>query len=304
MVQKSTLFLRNITAIDYAWLDPVSGKPKGGSLQLSAMVSGRIDPHEAVVVDFSKIKKKIKAIIDDNEHGFDHKLWVPDNYNTDHPQIEVYEEAGEIEISTANFSTVCPTNAVRFVNLDNITGSIQHHLETELRVAYPNVGIKVKVELSEEMWIPESMRKCAMPFRYVHGLKNSSSWGCQNINHGHLSWLAVCNKDGKGLFIPTKFYIKLRRDLEDVYFVWDENILTFSKTGIHIGYKCKRGYFECAYKADANIRIIDKDTTVENLAQWFVTNYRDDLITGELKEAGAHSVYVSEGLTKGSYQEI
>lgn len=304
MVQKSTLFLRNVTAIDHAWLDPVSGIPKGGSLQLSVMVSGRVDQHEAVVVDFSKIKKAIKEIIDDNEHGFDHKMWIPDNYDTRYPQISVYEEAGEIEIDTPNFSTVCPTNAVRFVNLDDVAGSIARHLGTELVVAYPGVGIKVKVELSEEKWIPESMRKSAMSFRYVHGLKNSSSWGCQNINHGHLSWLAICDKDGKGLFIPTKLYAKLKKELEDVYFVWDENIRDYSSKGMNIGYKSERGYFECLYKADANVRVIDKDTTVENLAEWFVTHYRDDLTSGELKEAGAYSVYVSEGLTKGSYQEI
>lgn len=304
MAKTSTLFLRNVTAIDHAFLDPISGMPKGGSLQLSALVTGRVDPHEAVVVDFSKIKKAIKAIIDDNEHGFDHKLWIPDTYNTHYPQIDIYEEAGEIEISTPRFSTVCPTNAVRFVNLDDIAWSIQQHLKAELSVVYPTVGIKVMVEVSEEMWIPPSMSKCAMSFRYVHGLKNSSSWGCQNINHGHLSWLAVCDKAGQGLFIPTEFYAKLRKDLNDVYFVWDENILESNDRGMNIGYKCERGYFECAYGSNANIRVIDTDTTVENLAQWFVTNYRDDLTTGELKQAGAHSVYVSEGLTKGAFAEI
>lgn len=304
MVQRSTLFLRNITAIDHAYLDTITGTPKGGSLQLNVLVSGKVDSHEAVVVDFSKIKKSIKALVDGQNHGFDHKLWIPANYETYFPQIEVYEEDGEIEITTPNFSTICPTNAVRFVDLSDIAGSIQRYLETELNVIYPNVGIRIKVELNEDMWIPRSMSKCAMPFRYVHGLKNSSSWGCQNLNHGHLSWLSICDKAGNGLFIPTKFYAKLKSELENAYFVWNENLLGSKAKMLRIGYKCERGYFECAYNQDANIIVIDTDTTVENLAQWFVTQYRDDLTTGEMKEAGAHSVYLSEGLTKGSYQEI
>lgn len=307
MVQKSTLFLENVTAIDYAFLDPIDNTPQGRSLQLSVMVSGRVDEHEAVVVDFSKIKKTIKAIIDDNDHGFDHKLWVPEDYNTHHPQIEVYEDDGEIEIVTPKFRSICPTNAIRFtgfIGVSSIEKSITNHLETELRVVYPNIGIKVKATVCEDMWIPKTMRDYAMSFCYVHGLKNSSSWGCQNINHGHLSWLAICNKDGNGLFIPTDFYSRLRREIHNAYFVWDENILKESEDTLTIGYHCDRGYFECEYNKDANIRIITTDTTVENLAQWFVNTYRDELTSGELKEMGAHSVYLSEGLTKGAYIEI
>lgn len=302
--QYSNLFLRNVTAIDFALLDPVSNMPRGGSLQLSAIVSGKVDKHEAVVVDFSKIKKSIKDIVDDNEHGFDHKLWIPDNYNTHYPQIDVYEEAGEIEIATPQFSTICPTNAVKFVNLDDVSSSITAQLQTELNILYPHVNIQIKTEVNEDMWIPDSMKLSAMKFQYVHGLKNSSSWGCQNINHGHLSWLAICDKNNVSLFIPTQLYARLRHDLNNAIFVWRDNIVYDEGNQINIGYQCERGYFECAYSRDANIRIVDTETTVENLAQWFVNHYRDELTSGELKERGAHTVYLSEGLTKGSFQEI
>jgi 6-pyruvoyl-tetrahydropterin synthase len=306
---QSTIFMNNLTAIDFAYLTPTVMPDKispltGGSLQLSATVTGKLDDHEAVVVDFSKIKKDIKNLVDDNENGFDHKLWVPDDYNTNHPQIEIYEEAGELQITTPNFNTICPTNAVRFVSYD-IADCIRKYLQEELEILYPKIGIKIKVDLSTEMIVPDSMRPHILPFRYVHGLKNSSSWGCQNINHGHLSWLAICDKGGNGIPIPVDFYVRLNNELNGACFVWDKNIIPSDNNDIvNIGYKCERGYFESSYSKSAKLRVINTDTTVENLVSWFIDFYRNELTSGVLKAKGAYSVTMSEGLTKGSIKEI
>lgn len=304
MAQRSTIFLRNITAIDYAFLDLSTYRPKGGSLQLSAMVSGLINDKEAVVVDFSKIKKTIKAIIDDKDHGFDHKFWVPCNYTHYNPHVHIYEEDGELELSTPFFNTICPTNSVRFCDLHNITATIQKHLQMELNVRFPVSDISIKIELSEDMLIPFNMRQCAFKFNYIHGLKNSSSWGCQNITHGHYSWLAICDVHSNAIFIPTNFHKRLLKDLHNAFFIWDENYVADDLFGTIVRYECERGYFETTYGEGTNIKMLPYETTVENLVRWFIDTYRDDLTTGGLKDAGAHSVYISEGLTKGSYQII
>lgn len=79
-MNQSTLFIGNLTTIDYAYIHPTRYTIKGGSLNLSVEVTGDIEPVENVVVDFGTIKKKIKSLIDDKEEGFDHKLWVPENH--------------------------------------------------------------------------------------------------------------------------------------------------------------------------------------------------------------------------------
>lgn len=300
MKQQASIFLRNVTAIDYAHIDPVSFEPRGGSLHFSAIVTGNVDDHEAVVVDFSKIKKSIKSIIDDNEHGFDHKLWVPDSYNTKYKEIDVYEEGGDIQISTPSFNTICPTNAVRFVSFDDIDVGITAHLQTELELIYPKIGIKVISDITEDNFAPDSMRHCSIEFRYVHGLKNSSSWGCQNINHGHLSWLAICDKNNQGIWISKRWYSQLKAEINNAHFVWRDNILEDDGHGIKVGYESQRGWFESTYNQRGKLHILDTETTVENLAQWFVNKYRDELTSGEFKEKGAYSVWLSEGLTKGA----
>ena len=77
---RSTMFLSDVTVLDHAYIDD-SGFIVGGSFHPCFNVSGEIDGTEQVVVDFSAIKKQIKALIDSKETGYDHKLWIIEGFS-------------------------------------------------------------------------------------------------------------------------------------------------------------------------------------------------------------------------------
>jgi 6-pyruvoyl-tetrahydropterin synthase len=307
MLQESTLFLNNISQIDFAYLNPLAALPIGGSYHLSALVTGDVEPQEAVVVDFGKIKKSIKEIVDAKEDGFDHKLWVPSNYDCKlyNRTFSMKVDASEIEIITDNFSTICPIDSVKMVDSSlSFEQQISCQLEHKLNVLYPTTNIKVKANLSVKAFIPEQIGPFFRYFRYVHGLKNSSSWGCQNISHGHLSWLAVCDKDGNGIELPNELFFEITDKLNNAVFIWSENVIDKNQGIVSIGYDCDRGSFEAKYSKNVNVIEIDTETTVENLAEWFIVTFKERLTTDFFKKRGAYSVYFSEGLAKGCYIQI
>ena len=189
MGKKATIALVDFTCLDHAKLLP-NGKIQGGSYNVSAYVSGEISDDEAVVIDFSNIKKRLKAIIDDDTFGFDHKLWVNPRYATGVFDSSAIGGGRDtiIGIQTKCMEFALPFNAIRVVS-DNLIENIRTYVQKELELVYPNVrGLSVNLYFSivpNPIWPTEPY---AM-FRYVHGLKNSTSWGCQNIAHGHLSYI-------------------------------------------------------------------------------------------------------------------
>jgi hypothetical protein len=283
----STLFIQNITQIDLAYLNISTYIPTGDSYNLSALVSGEIDELEQVVVDFSNLKKTIKMLVDDKVNGFDHKFWLPESAVE---FITIDKNETQVSVETPHFHSVSPLNAIRFVDKNNIIESITNYLKTELNIIYPNTNINITIKLNNSpMVFPHINEFC---FRYVHGLKNSSSWGCQNMNHGHLSWLLFFNKNNKQVIL-NNLTKKLSTTLNTI-FIWEENIVSDFNNTIQIAYNTERGHFYSSYKKEL-CTIISKETTVENLAEWFSRLFYKDLIKEDVK-----TIWFSEGLVKGS----
>lgn len=316
-MQTSTLFIGNITQIDYAYIDPTRLTIKGGSLNLSVEVTGAVEPIENVVVDFGTIKKSIKNLIDDKEDGFDHKLWVSeDSGMVDYTKIRwamngsssremialVPQGVGQIVVSTPQFTLVCPKNAIRVCKYENgmLGDSIRDYLEEKLNTEYPNSGIKVKVFLTDSPTLPYNNQPGAeTSFTYVHGLKNSTSWGCQNIAHGHKSWLMFLDGYGNVVHLPESFRLSIKDHLDGNMFVWCDNIVRDSVDVLSIEYNTPRGYFYLVVnKASVKTHVIDTETTVEYLAEWFVSYFEEEV--KEMMKLGATSIYFSEGLVKGA----
>lgn len=289
---KSTMFLSNISIVDHAYIDQ-RGNVVGGSFNPSFFVTGEIDPVEQVVVDFSAVKKQIKLIIDDKEQGVDHKLWFIRGYS-----------AGTIEITDSGYTITTPTttltvpkNAVTVIDggdysVESIGLYMGEYVQTFLRKLHPNVNIEVECSNSVDVHYP-TQERYAPTFRYAHGLKNSTSWGCKNIAHGHLSYIQLLP-----INIETReLAAAIACDIDDTIFVFAENVTENNVDDVLVSYNTdERGEFSARYRKDAyKLTILETETTVEHLVEYVTAKY-----AAELDALSVGAVLVSEGLSKGA----
>ena len=298
---KSTMFLSNITAVDHAYIDN-RGHVIGGSVNPTMLVSGNIDTTENVVIDFSSVKKSIKEIIDAKYSGFDHKLWIIEGYsrctvvNQGLPNITIETPVLSIEAPRDAFKFIAQTEFFQTSYKDAVIRQMEHELNVGLNLLYPGVNITVEVNFEEAFWGNTMMDTPMIPFRYVHGLKASTSWGCQNIAHGHLSYLAASTDHPMEAEIVLQ---KIAADIDNTIFVWGENIKSVDDFHTFVEYFTGRGVFKMTISHDLNVIALKTETTVEFLAEAIASEYGD-----MLKAAGVSRLFVSEGLNKGAVVEI
>lgn len=281
---RSSIFLDSITCIDHAVLTK-DGVIVGGSYMLSVIVSGEIpdDDPEQVVIDFSKCKKLIKACVDDQTNGFDHKLWI------DRKLCKIIDQDDKVEIKTKASELILPLDAIKYIDYDNVFEQINNEIQKYLSEYYPQINISTISTLSnrsESILPTNSIRRY---FNYVHGLKSSSSYGCQNIAHGHTSYFEF-ETTNSNITIP---------DYSNVIFVFRENFLENAKWIMIEYHTLDRGFFSFSINKDAykkhniEIRVIPTETTIEHLI---------DVVEQDFKEDIKYLKYlrVSEGLQKGA----
>lgn len=287
---KPSLFLNQLTIIDHAYIGK-DHKVHGGSFNPSFIVSGEVDPHESVIVDFSTIKKDIKRIIDNHDHnnsnnGLDHKLLVLRNsYN------DIVYHKDTITIKTDTFETTMPCDAVKVIedianySVKAFGDYLEVFLKEKLTEIYPLINIDVKCNNSETPVFYRNDFIDYILFRYVHGLKNSTSYGCGNLQHGHLSYIQSIE-----LYNNPELVAKIKADIDDCIFIFKENIIEEDADSITIGYKIDRGLFRSKYyKRFYKIVVLPTETTIEFLVQYIKDTYK-------LTE----TLFVSEGLSKGA----
>lgn len=287
----STMFLSNLSIVDHAYIDN-RGNVVGGSFNPSFLVSGEVDPVEQVVVDFSAVKKQIKAIIDDKQIGFDHKLWFIQGWSAG----TVSQTESYYTITTPTTELQLPINAVTIIpdgiySIDSIGRHMGALVERELSKLHPKINIKVECLNSVDAHFPTNTRSAAL-FRYAHGLKDSTSWGCKNIAHGHLSYVQLLPvTEATSALVET-----VAQELDDTIFVFRDNIVRESDSWMMIGYTTERGGFEAHYKKDAyKLVVLETETTVEHLVDYVVARFAE-----EFESTGVSHVLVSEGLSKGA----
>ncbi|MCB1711449.1 MAG: hypothetical protein KDH96_02870 [Candidatus Riesia sp.] len=310
----SSIVLNNVTVIDHAYIDN-EGNVVGGSFQASFHVQGKIDQKEKVVVDFSTIKKSLKELVDDNEEGFDHKLWIINGYSN---ISSVSHINNTLCIETPQINMETPLNAIKFIHnisdllipnydVDFISFCISDFLQEKLQKIYPDIEIHVNTILTTEIGITDLYGyKLCEPrfFRYVHGLKDSTSWGCQNIAHGHLSFIAAYTIPRETTQESYSKAIQVLNEIVDymdsIIFINNENITQVDDFKQIISYTTNRGYFEMVLKNKYTRRIIlETETTIE-----FITEFVKQRFGQKLYDAGVRKIIVSEGLTKGSIIDI
>jgi hypothetical protein len=330
MSKKCSIFLNNITCIDHAYMNQNTNCISGGSFLASFLVSGEVEGDEQVVVDFSTLKKDIKNIVDCRENGFDHKLWVhPDEwlrvefytaatYGSDFVEDEVPQERVLLYSQGVDFDL--PRNSIHyfaykarpykgnFAEQEMYEKLIAEHVEAELKKRYPSVEVTCFLSAKPDYFPTEHLSLREM-FRYTHGLKNSTSWACQNIAHGHLSFIQF-NVDNSGMAqIPGQMDAvaaemeALRDAIDDAVFVYDTNIEEETNDHVIVKYTTEeRGLFEATYyKGVAKVVILPEETTIENLTQHLVQRFCN---LETLKKYKVVSIALSEGLQKGSIFHI
>jgi hypothetical protein len=292
-MKKSSMFLRNVTCIDHAYINQV-GKIVGGSFHQEIIVTGPVDEHEQVVVDFSAVKKQIKQIIDSKENGYDHKLWYLDHYSD--AKMSYTDTSYDItKIDSKYFSLVCPSNAIKFVQnthqLNTVVGILQiaiaEDLTKHLNMLNNTDKITVDVTLTEDTFGINHKK-----FTYFHGLKHSTSWGCKNIAHGHTSFSEVYDDTGARILEVEDM---IAHYLNESMLVYSENLTDDNV----VEYATERGRFKLETLQPFKRIVMDEETTIENIVDHVCEKFA--LV---FDYYAVNKVFISEGLQKGALKII
>lgn len=292
MKQISSMFLRNVTCIDHAFVDN-AGFIEGGSYHQEIIVSGEIDEHEQVVVDFSAVKKQIKTIIDAKETGFDHKLWIIKGWS-DCQVIDL--ENGYVRVVTPHHIMVAPWNALKIVEgyhkyqmspFDSVQSQMEKEVQAGLNEANGVESIKVEIKLTKQVFSQDPVT-----FTYFHGLKHSSSWGCNNIAHGHTSFVEAYDDLGMRVKEAEKI---IAHYLDGAMLIFKENLETPNK----ISYETPRGKFSLSFTDDVKKIVMEQETTIENIVEHVC-----EKLGPVFDFYGVSNVFISEGLQKGALKHI
>ena len=275
----SSMFLGDTTNIDLAYIS-CTGEVVGYSYRPKFIVSGKIDAKENVVVDFSTIKKLLKGTIDDRFDGYDHKLW----WYEDASKGTIQFASGMVNIKTPYVEITGPADIVKVIPKDF---GIEEHVNRLLQEKYPYNEVSARLTLTTDVDLMPEMNVPPQFFSYVHGLKDSTSWGCQNIAHGHLSYI-IAEVTGDTT-LATELLKKIADRINGTIFAWkrnvNENIITYDSF---------RGPMKMRVNSE-KFEVLQTETTVEHLVHWVYRVYRDDLY-----DAGVKTLFLSEGLSKGA----
>jgi 6-pyruvoyl-tetrahydropterin synthase len=299
ILETATMHLNHVTVLDHGYIGD-DGMVYGGSFHPSFLVEGDVDPVEKVVIDFSTVKKKVKALIDDNETGFDHKLWIMEGYSNCKYMIK----QDQIWIKSNRLELDLPRNAVKIFKCDshstfNVGQALELYVEEAMQDSHPGTRITCYNSTTPHVINDADVSM----FTYVHGLKDSTSWGCQNNSHGHLSFVQVI---GDTISSNTDELKKVENlianTLDRTVFINSENITENTDEQLTIEYYTEaRGWFIATYykTEDTKIIILNTETTIEYLVE-----YVADRFARELSQCGAATIMVSEGLSKGAYKKL
>jgi len=273
----SSIFFRNLTCCDGAIITS-EGKVEGRSYHVSAEVTGKVTEDESVVLDFSAGKKQIKSWIDDNVQGFDHKLVI----NPRSKCVVKNVSPGMVLITTPYLEAKLPLDAIQYSTDYDLSHSIQSLL------TYNMPEYKFKIYLDQK-----GFTNSTVYFNYAHGLKNSSSYGCQNALHGHTSFVEVVSGNG---YFDTETERKVANLFHNKILLFKENIVKVDGNTYYTEFEtAKRGTMKVKY-VDTPVIILDTESTIEYMIEHAAKTCYNDL--------KGKTLMISEGLQKGSRLEV
>ncbi len=283
------LFVNDLTVIDFSYLCAKRGVI-GESWIVDLTLIGSLD-EQSMVLDFAKVKKQVKRIIDD---VLDHKLAVP--VGAEQTSIEAFDGASAVYFHSENsgpFAVYSPNDAFAFidasaVNLDTAASFLSQKIQAEL----PNNVEQVILNLR-----PENID--GFYYHYTHGLKKHDG-NCQRITHGHRSKVQVLENNMKCPRLQKYWADRW----QDIYLASSEDKiadteLKFIKPKIceqamlSFAYEASQGYFELWIGQECT-EVVPVDTTVECLAEFMNSELK------KLNPDASYQVTAFEGVAKGA----
>ena len=282
------LFVNDLTVIDFSYLCTKRGMV-GESWIVDLTLHGELD-EQNMVLDFGKVKKQVKRIIDDT---VDHKLVVPSEYdntrvehidNSDYIRVEFFSENGERIAISSPEDAYCFIDTAKIEMADVIT-----HLASVIKPQLPSNVKKVELSLRAE-------DINGFYYHYTHGLKKHDG-NCQRIAHGHRSKIQIFENGMKSPRLEKLWssawadvYVATEEDK-----VEPETLQFIQATGnqIPFKYESSQGHFELAMEESA-VYVMPVDTTVELIAQYIADKLKAENPQNEYK------VVAFEGVAKGA----
>jgi 6-pyruvoyl-tetrahydropterin synthase len=286
------LFVRDLTVIDASYLDAERGFV-GESYQVDIVIQGSLN-EQSMILDFSSVKKQIKAIIDAE---VDHKLLVP--HAAENCNVIIEKQRTQVDFKLNDNSIIqlkCPNEAYCLLESETVTIELlETYLEHVILLQLPENIISLELTLrNEQIETPY--------YHYTHGLKKHNG-NCQRIAHGHRSKIDIYINDVYNQALVKDWANRWR----DIYLLSEEDIIDKSDLSFIViknefdklcsAYHAPQGYFELLMPAHL-AEVLPKDTTVEELATYICEEikkrFTDDKVT----------VYAYEGIGKGAIAEL
>ena len=298
---KISLFYKNVTVLDYAYLDDHKGVV-GDALKVHVEFIGKTDK-EGVVYDFSYAKKKVKEIID---RDCDHRLVVPKGSFTQNGDICALNYA--YGLSEERVVYECPREGLCEIPFRQINkATIQSYLEEIILEEMPETVSAVRITLEDEI-LPEGKAT----FHYTHGLKEHYG-NCQRLFHGHKNTVDVYVNNERRPEIEE--YLATEIFKGNIHFCKWENVVNkegiLSQIGagdvqgiysqlpqVEIEYTSAQGRFYGVLPGRA-VFFMDQESTVENLSMLFARLVKDMVEAEDVVRVHAY-----EGVAKGAISTL
>lgn len=288
------LFVNDLTVIDCSYLCPERGIV-GESWIVDIVLDGALN-EQSMVLDFGRVKKQIKRIIDDS---VDHKLVVPAEHAYTQVTYDDDERSQWVDFMRPNGKSIhlfCPADAFAYIDAEEVNAlTVTDYLRAVIKRELPG-----NVEGLKLMLRPEAID--GFYYHYTHGLKKHDG-NCQRIAHGHRSKIQVFLDNIRQPVLEKQWsdrwadiYLGSRDDQAELTALMRSAQAKQAATAAtHVGYSytADQGLFElCVPKAENYL--IDTDSTVECIAQ-----YLADTIKATVPEQSVQ-VRAYEGVGKGA----
>lgn len=290
------LFVNDLTVIDFSYLCSERGMV-GESWIVDITLDGSLND-QSMVLDFGRVKKQIKAIIDDS---VDHKLAVPAEHAFTQVTRSTNGSGYWVDFMRPDHRSIhlfCPADAFAFidadvVNMDSVKAYLQAVIKRELPANVEGLELTLRAEAISGFY-----------YHYTHGLKKHDG-NCQRIAHGHRSALQVFINNMRTPRLEKQWadrwqdiYVGSREDVVNVTQMQlsaaaQQVLGTTTDSHVCYSYHADQGLFELVVPVDENT-IIDTDTTVECISEYLARQIKHQEGVVDVK------VIAFEGVGKGA----